>query len=156
MIVAILGIGEAGGTLARDLVAVGVTVRAWDPNPPAIPEGVEFAANNATAVSGADIVLSVNWASVAVEVAAEVAPVLQPQQLYSDLNTASPQNKRAVAAIIEKTGAVFVDTAVMAPVPPKGLRTAVSRASKPHLGVLTAVSRVSKSLLGAPTAVSRA
>jgi 3-hydroxyisobutyrate dehydrogenase-like beta-hydroxyacid dehydrogenase len=125
MIIAILGIGEAGGTLARDLVAAGVTVWAWDPNPPAIPEGVVFAADNSTAVSGADIVLSVNWASVAVEVAAEVASVLQPHQLYADLNTASPQNKRAVAAVIAKTGALFVDTAVMAPVPPKGLRTAV-------------------------------
>ena len=71
------------------------------------------------------MVLSVNWASVAVAVAAEVAPVLQPHQLYADLNTASPQNKRKVAAIIEATGALFVDTAVMAPVPPKGLGTPV-------------------------------
>ncbi len=125
MIVAILGIGEAGGTFARDLLAAGVTVRAWDPNPPVIPEGVEFAASNPAAVSGADVVLSVNWASVAVEVAAEVAPVLQPQQLYADLNTASPQNKRDVAAIIAGIGASFVDVAIMAPVPPKGVKTPV-------------------------------
>jgi 3-hydroxyisobutyrate dehydrogenase-like beta-hydroxyacid dehydrogenase len=125
MIVAILGIGEAGGTLARDLIAAGVIVRGWDPNPPAIPDGLDFAANNPTAVSGADIVLSVNWASVAVAVGAEVASVLQPHQLYADLNTASPQNKRDVAAIIEKTGALFVDTAVMAPILPKGLGTPV-------------------------------
>lgn len=125
MIVAILGIGEAGGTLARDLVAVGIIVRAWDPDPPVIPVGVEFAANNPAAVRGADIVLSVNWASVSIEVANEIAPVLQPHQLYADLNTAAPQNKRDVAVIIEKTGALFVDTAVMAPVPPKGLGTPV-------------------------------
>jgi 3-hydroxyisobutyrate dehydrogenase-like beta-hydroxyacid dehydrogenase len=125
MIIAILGIGEAGGIFARDLLAAGVTVRGWDPEPRYIPEGLEFAASNPAAVSGADIVLSVNWASVAVEVAAEVAPALQPHQLYADLNTASPQNKREAAAIIDATGALFVDTAVMAPVPPKGLRTPV-------------------------------
>ena len=42
MVVAILGISEAGGTLARDWVLV---------------------ADNATAVRRADMVLSVNWAS---------------------------------------------------------------------------------------------
>lgn len=125
MIVAVLGIGEAGGLFARDLLAAGITVRGWDPEPRQIPDGLDFAASNPAAVSGADVVLSVNWASVAIEVAAEIAPTLQPTQLYADLNTASPQNKRAVAAIIEKTGALFADTAVMAPVPPKGLGTPV-------------------------------
>ncbi len=121
MVIAILGIGEAGGTLARDLIAKGVLVRGWDPVPRMIPDGLDFAYSNPAAVSGADIVLSVNWASVAVEVAAEVAPVLQPNQLFADLNTAAPQNKREVAAIIEKTGALFVDAALMDPILPKGL-----------------------------------
>jgi 3-hydroxyisobutyrate dehydrogenase-like beta-hydroxyacid dehydrogenase len=123
MIVAILGIGEAGGALARDLLAKGVQVRGWDPAPRLIPAGLEFASSNPAAVSGAEIVLSVNWASVAVDVAAEVAPVLQPGQLFADLNTAAPQNKREVAAIVDKTGALFVDAALMDPVLPKGLGT---------------------------------
>ena len=125
MIIAILGIGEAGGTLARDLIAKGVRVRGWDPEPRNIPDGLHFASSNPDAVSGADIVLSVNWASVAVEVATEVAPVLRPSQLYADLNTAAPQLKRDIASIIEKTGALFVDAALMDPVPPKGLGTQV-------------------------------
>ena len=33
MIIAILGIGEAGGVLARDLIAAGVQLRGWDPGP---------------------------------------------------------------------------------------------------------------------------
>jgi len=125
MIAAILGIGEAGGIFARDLMAAGVAIRGWDPEPRAIPEGLDFAAGNPDAVSGADIVLSLNWASVAIEVAAEVASVLQPDQLYADLNTASPQKKRDVAAIIEKAGALFVDGALMAPVLTQGLGTPV-------------------------------
>jgi 3-hydroxyisobutyrate dehydrogenase-like beta-hydroxyacid dehydrogenase len=125
MIIAILGIGEAGGTLARDLIAKGVLVRGWDPEPRNLPDGLDFASSNPDAATGADIVLSVNWASVAVEVAHEVAPVLQPDQLYADLNTAAPQLKRDIAPVIEKTGALFVDAALMDPVPPKGLGTQV-------------------------------
>jgi len=125
MIVAILGIGEAGGALACDLIAKGVQVRGWDPEPRNLPPELEFAASNPDASSSADIVLSVNWASVAIEVATEVAPVLQPNQLYADLNTAAPQLKREIATIIEKTGASFVDAALMDPVPPKGLGTQV-------------------------------
>ena len=125
MIVAILGIGEAGGTLARDLIAKGIQVRGWDPNPRNLPEKLEFATSNPDAVFGADIVLSVNWASVAEAVAAEVAPALQPGQLFADMNTATPQLKREIAPIIDKTGALFVDAALMDPVPPKGLGTQV-------------------------------
>jgi 3-hydroxyisobutyrate dehydrogenase-like beta-hydroxyacid dehydrogenase len=125
MIIAILGIGEAGGTLARDLIAKGVQVRGWDPEPRTLPDGLDFASSNPAAVSGADVVLSVNWASVAIEVAREVASVLQPNQLYADLNTAAPQLKRDIAPIIEGTGASFVDAALMDPVPPKGLGTQV-------------------------------
>jgi 3-hydroxyisobutyrate dehydrogenase-like beta-hydroxyacid dehydrogenase len=125
MIIAILGIGEAGGALACDLIAKGVQVRGWDPEPRNLPQKMEFAASNPAATSSADIVLSVNWASVAIEVAMEVAPVLQPNQLYADLNTAAPQLKRDIATIIEKTGASFVDAALMDPVLPKGLGTQV-------------------------------
>ncbi|HJS19097.1 MAG TPA: NAD(P)-binding domain-containing protein [Anaerolineales bacterium] len=125
MIIAILGIGEAGGTLAHDLIARGVQVRGWDPEPRNIPDGLHFASSNPDAASGANVILSVNWARVAVDVATEVAPVLQPSQLYTDMNTAAPQLKRDIAAIIEKTGAFFVDAALMDPVPPKGLRTQV-------------------------------
>jgi 3-hydroxyisobutyrate dehydrogenase-like beta-hydroxyacid dehydrogenase len=125
MIIAILGIGEAGGTLARDLIAKGVQVRGWDPEPRNLPEGLDFAASNPAAVSGAELVLSLNWASVAIEVATEVAPVLQPGQLFADLNTSAPQIKRDIAPIIEQTGALFIDGALMDPVPPKGLGTQV-------------------------------
>lgn len=125
MIIAILGIGEAGGALACDLIAKGVQVRGWDPEPRNLPPELEFAASNPDASSSADIVLSVNWASVAIEVATEVAPVLQPSQLYADLNTSAPRLKRDIATIIEKTGASFVDAALMDPVLPKGLGTQV-------------------------------
>jgi 3-hydroxyisobutyrate dehydrogenase-like beta-hydroxyacid dehydrogenase len=107
------------------LLAKGIQVRGWNPEPRNLPDGLVFAEINPAAVSGVDVVLSVNWASVAMEVAAEVAPALQPNQLYADLNTAAPQLKRELATIIEKAGAPFVDAALMAPVLPKGLGTQV-------------------------------
>ena len=55
MILAILGIGEAGGVLARDLIAAGMQVRGWDPEPRMIPDGLDFAASNPAAVSGAEL-----------------------------------------------------------------------------------------------------
>lgn len=125
MIVAILGIGEAGGILARDLIAKGIRVCGWDPNPRSLPEKLEFATSNPAAVADADIILSLNWASVAKDVAAEVASSLHSGQLFADMNTAAPQLKREIAPIIDKTGALFVDAALMDPVPPKGLRTQV-------------------------------
>jgi len=53
MKVAILGQGEAGGIIATDLIAAGVTVAGWDPQPKAVPEGVQFAASNAAATDAA-------------------------------------------------------------------------------------------------------
>lgn len=55
MKIAMLGIGEAGRTIAADLMAVGVTVSGWDPEPKQIPPGVIFAASNAEAAQQADM-----------------------------------------------------------------------------------------------------
>lgn len=120
---AILGIGEAGGALAKDLLTSGATVYGWDPEPKNIPDGVHFMDSNPDAASRADVVLSVNWARVSVEVAEEVAPVIGEGQLYADLNTASPSTKQQVNDIILPTGALAADVAMMAPVPPKGIGT---------------------------------
>ena len=64
-VIAVLGFGEAGSLLARDLVAAGATVRGYDPKVPA-PAGVTRAGSDAEAVAGAGLVLSVNSASDAV------------------------------------------------------------------------------------------
>ena len=43
-------------------------------------------------------------------------------QFYLDINSASPKVKREVAAVIEKSGADFVESAVMELVPPHGYK----------------------------------
>jgi 3-hydroxyisobutyrate dehydrogenase-like beta-hydroxyacid dehydrogenase len=120
--IAVLGLGEAGGAIAADLARTGTRVLGFDPARDA-PEGVEAAADAPTAVEPAEIVLSVNSASVALELAETVAPALGEGSLYADLNTGAPAFKRAVAAAVEPSGAAFADVALMEPVPDWGVRT---------------------------------
>ena len=74
MEVAVLGLGEAGGRIAADLVAAGCTVRGFDParRPTGI---VNTEQRPARRCAGADVVLSVNAAAVALETAVAVAGV---------------------------------------------------------------------------------
>ena len=118
MEIALLGLGEAGGRIAADLVAAGVDVRGWDPV--ARPGGVTVADDGPTAVGGATVVLSVNAAAVALDVAEGVAGALDAATLYADLNTSSPALKSELAAAVP---CVFADVALVGTVPDTGLRT---------------------------------
>lgn len=119
--VAVLGLGEAGGAIARDLVAAGAVVRAYDPAVPA-PAGMVPATSEADAASGADLVLSVNTAKAAVD-ALRAGVAAAGTGVWADLNTASPGVKRQLAGIAEGQGVAFADVSIMAPVPGRGLRT---------------------------------
>jgi 3-hydroxyisobutyrate dehydrogenase-like beta-hydroxyacid dehydrogenase len=120
--VAMLGLGEAGSAIAGDLVAAGVTVRGYDPAVQGV-EGVEDFGDEAQAVRGADVVLSVNSAEAAVDAARVAAAELRSGQLFADLNTAAPSLKRDVEAVVAPTGAGFADVALLRPVPGLGIRT---------------------------------
>ena len=121
--VAVLGLGEAGGTIASGLAAAGCTVRGWDPVSTRQAAGVERTETPTAAVVDADLVLSLTTAAHAVDAAASVASTLTDSQVYADLNTAAPTLKREVAAVIEPTGARFADVALLGPVPTRGVGT---------------------------------
>ena len=118
MDVAVLGLGEAGGRIAADLAAAGCSVRGWDPARRA--DGIDNADSDLAAVRGADVVLSLNSAAVALAVAARVVEELGGDTLYADLNTASPQLKRELAAALRVQ---FADVALVGVVPSSGLAT---------------------------------
>jgi 3-hydroxyisobutyrate dehydrogenase-like beta-hydroxyacid dehydrogenase len=120
-VIAVLGFGEAGSLLARDLVAAGASVRGYDPAVPA-PAGVTGAGSDAEAASGADLVLSVNSAKDAEAALRASLDALSPGALWADLNTASPAVKQRLAEIARPQGIPVTDIAMMAPVPGKGLR----------------------------------
>jgi 3-hydroxyisobutyrate dehydrogenase-like beta-hydroxyacid dehydrogenase len=121
--VAVIGLGEAGSTIAHDLINLGVQVRGWDPAPRGDVSQIPLAISAQVAAERADVVLSINVASVALAVARDLLPILRPGQIFADLNTSAPSLKHELAQLIEPTGAAFVDLALMAPVPGHGLRT---------------------------------
>jgi 3-hydroxyisobutyrate dehydrogenase-like beta-hydroxyacid dehydrogenase len=120
-VIAVLGLGEAGGHLAADLVAAGASVRGFDPRVPA-PDGVVAASSDADACDGASLVLSVNSAHDATEALTQSLPACAPGTIWADLNTSAPGLKVSLAELAGDAVPV-VDVAVMAPVPPTGLRT---------------------------------
>lgn len=121
--VAVLGLGEAGATIASGLAAAGCTVRGWDPRVTAQAAGVDRTDTPTEAVAGADLVLSLTTAAPALDAAASVASALTEGQVYADLNTAAPALKRDVAAAIAPAGAEFADVALLGPVPARGVGT---------------------------------
>jgi 3-hydroxyisobutyrate dehydrogenase-like beta-hydroxyacid dehydrogenase len=118
---AVLGLGEAGGRLAADLVAAGAEVHGYDPVAPSAPSGVIRAQEPERAVAAADLVLSLTTASAALATVTGVLPALRSEAIYADLNTAAPALKREIAALVPR----FADVAVLGPVPVRGLNTPV-------------------------------
>lgn len=121
--VSVLGLGEAGSHLASDLVAAGIEVQGYDPAATHVA-GLSLQADDpVAAVAGCEVVLSVNAATVASDVAAAVLPALASDALYADLNTTSPSLQRELAALAAASGVRFADVALLRPVPRAGLRT---------------------------------
>ncbi|HEY1367003.1 MAG TPA: DUF1932 domain-containing protein [Gaiellaceae bacterium] len=119
--VGLLGLGEAGGRIAADLVALGVEVRGWDPDPARRVEGIPIASDPLDAIG--EVVLSLNSSGAAVSAAESVASGLGPGRLYADLNTASVRVKQAVSDVVTPRGAAFADVALLGTVPATGVRT---------------------------------
>jgi 3-hydroxyisobutyrate dehydrogenase-like beta-hydroxyacid dehydrogenase len=120
-VIAVLGLGEAGSRISADLVAAGATVRGFDPLV-APPAGVRAATSDADACAGAALVISVNSAHDALDALEQSLPALDSQAIWADFNTAAPGLKQELARVAADAVQV-VDVAVMAPVPPTGLRT---------------------------------
>jgi 3-hydroxyisobutyrate dehydrogenase-like beta-hydroxyacid dehydrogenase len=119
--VTVLGLGEAGGAFARDLVAAGAKVRVYDPVVPA-PAGARACESEGEAAEGADLILSLTTAEHAEEALVAALPALGSGAVWADANTAAPALKRSLAQRCEDAGRTFVDLAIMAPVPGRGLR----------------------------------
>jgi 3-hydroxyisobutyrate dehydrogenase-like beta-hydroxyacid dehydrogenase len=120
--IAVLGLGEAGSEIARDLVAAGADVRGYDPKG-ILVDGVQSRGSEAEAVADVDLVLSVNSSHDAMTALENALPALRTGTLWADLNTASPGLKVALSERVQEHGVAVVDVALMSPVPGKGLRT---------------------------------
>jgi len=131
--IALIGFGEAGFLLGLGLVESGVAVAAYDikihdaDQRPALEAraqqaGVTLHASLQAAAQDADLLISAVTASSAATAAIEAAACLTPGQYFLDINSVSPATKEADRAAIEGAGGFYVESAVMAPVPPYGLK----------------------------------
>ncbi|MCL2583053.1 MAG: DUF1932 domain-containing protein [Streptosporangiales bacterium] len=119
-VIAVLGLGEAGSLIARDLAAAGAAVRGYDPAV-AAPDGVTGTRGEAEAADGADLVLSLTSSKAAAGALRAALPGMRKGTPWADLNTASPGVKAGLAEIGRSGGVDVTDIAMMAPVPGRGI-----------------------------------
>lgn len=133
--IALIGFGEVGQIFARGLLKRGVAdLRTFDiafAQPDAAQRraadeiGVRACMSAVEAVRGSELVISAVTAAATLEAAASVVPGLPERAFFLDLNSAAPATKAEAAAVIDRAGGRYVEAAVMASVPPKGLRTPI-------------------------------
>jgi 3-hydroxyisobutyrate dehydrogenase-like beta-hydroxyacid dehydrogenase len=134
--VSIIGFGEAGGIFAKDLSAGGMDVQVFDillkskrHRKPMLRKAqdcrVTAARSLKDCVYRTELVISAVTASSALQVAKEAGPVLDEGQLFLDINSLSPANKRKAARYVARKGARFVEAAVMSAVPKQRLQVPI-------------------------------
>ena len=127
---AIIGFGEVGGIFARDLRAGGAgAINAFDVQDAARERARAFGAtvhaSAAEAAAGAEVVFIAVTAGSALAAAASLAGGLSRTPFVVDVNSVSPSAKQANARAVNAAGGRYVEAAVMASVPPKGLRSPI-------------------------------
>jgi 3-hydroxyisobutyrate dehydrogenase-like beta-hydroxyacid dehydrogenase len=123
-----IGFGEAGQAMAAGLRSEGIEqIAAWDILFPA-PEGerlrlagdqigVRLANSAADAVHGTDVIISAVTAASSLAAAQSVAPYLNGNPYYLDVNSVSPGRKQATAKALGDR-ARYVDVAILSPIYP--------------------------------------
>jgi len=123
MRVTVFGLGEAGSLIAADLANAGAEVHGYDPADVVTPDGVIRHTEPGPAVKGVALVLAVTAAADAQKAIAQAWDEMKRGTVYADLSTAPPGLKEDLADTAALRGLLFVDVALMAPVPGSGLAT---------------------------------
>ena len=111
--IAVLGLSDAGLAIADGLKKAGAAVLGYDSAKLKFPP-VPVADSVADAVRDADVVLSINSATVSFAMAESAVAHLKPGAVFADLNTGTPGLKAGLAKLF--TADQFVDAAPMKPV----------------------------------------
>jgi 3-hydroxyisobutyrate dehydrogenase len=135
MRIGFIGFGEVGSILARDLQAAGHQgIAAFDtafaqPGSRAARNAterqVEIAASASELAARSDLIFHCVTAGSSLEAATAATSGLRHSPFFVDVNSVSPGTKRATAEAVNAAGGRYVEAAVMASVPPKGIRTPV-------------------------------
>lgn len=124
MVVAVLGLGEAGRVLADGL---GETARVSGFDPVVAPQSARYAtaSSAAEAVADAGVIFALTAAPDAVSALGSVLGSARPGAVYVDFSSSSPHLKADLARTASEHGISFVDAVLMAPVTLAGLATPV-------------------------------
>jgi 3-hydroxyisobutyrate dehydrogenase-like beta-hydroxyacid dehydrogenase len=131
--IALIGFGEVGTHFAKELIGTGrheISTydilfsgrKGEDLKDRARQLRAEPCASATEAAKGALVVISAVTATSARDVAEEAGRYLKPDQFFLDINSVSPEIKRADEKAVTCSGAVYVEAAVMAPVAPYGIK----------------------------------
>ena len=135
--IALIGFGEVGTIFATGLSAhKHIVLSAYDlkfdqpqwrdvMGAKAAASGTRLCASAQEAAQNADLIISAVTADQVEAVAQEAMRYLKRDQMFFDINSASPSTKKKAALMINPLGAHYVEGAVMAPVPGPGLRVPI-------------------------------
>ena len=166
--IAVIGLGEAGATFAKGFVVSGLfNVVGYDAliKNPSTAEGIRARAESfgiaacaslEQACRDADIILSAVTASAARKVAETAATFLKPGQFFFDINSISPRAKRENAIAIERSGAAYVEGAVMGPVGPAGIKVEILLAGERAAELAAILTPAGMNLEAVATAIGKA
>lgn len=120
-----MGLGEAGYCIAKGLRGAGLaSTCAYDIDSGERVRGrareiqTQLVDSNAALAAACDVIFSAVTADQAISAAEQTAPFLTSRHIYCDVNSVSPRVKQEVARVVSHNGARFVESAMMAPVPP--------------------------------------
>jgi 3-hydroxyisobutyrate dehydrogenase-like beta-hydroxyacid dehydrogenase len=130
--IGLLGFGEVGQRLARDLhERTESALLAYDPkfaDPASAPsralrrlDYVQATESAHGATAGCDLVISAVTAAETIAAARSVHGALRRGACFLDLNSVAPETRRAAAAIVADAGGRFVEAAVMSAIEPRGI-----------------------------------
>jgi 3-hydroxyisobutyrate dehydrogenase len=113
--VAVLGTGNMGAPIARNLARAGFPVRVWNRTPAKaqalVTEGATYAAQPTTAVAGADVVITMLADGAAVE-NVMTGTQLSPGTVWVQMSTIGVEWTERLAALAARRGVAFVDAPV--------------------------------------------
>lgn len=163
MRLALIGYGEVGQTFARQFLArENVEIAAYDILfdgtliERAKQAGVTPSKNAAEAARDADVVISAVTADAVLDVAREAQTYLKAGQFFFDINSASPNTKSRAAEIVNKTGAPYIEGAVMAAVLQPGITVPILAGGPAAADLATRMNAIGMNIRAVATEYGRA
>ena len=148
--VCLIGFGEVGQRLARDLHAAGVSrLAAWDlkfddphsaPSAALVGSPARAARSALDAASGADLIISAVTAADCLADARTTAELATGPAFYLDMNSVAPETKLDAQRALRDSQLRYVEAAVMSPIAPKGVASPVLLGG-PHAEEFLLISR---------------